>query len=426
MLTKILSPIRIISATGNLVAVAAVAGFFIMVGLGVRLRPVEQRIGLDRMYRYHKILGLTIALLLIAHALLRTLAFSLQKAGAWSWSFFFYLSLEKPALMLGHAAIYLLIIIVAVAFVGRHRIPFRWWKSVHLLVYPILAIAFTHVLLEANRRSWGPEGIALSVLLAGPLLALYSYRIAYAVRRDRGCTWQVSNVIVETGDTNTLVVSRLQGPGRFGARKAGQFAIIRVREGNKWSEPHPFTIASAPGSPDLSFTIKSAGRFTSAIPSLRPGAPVLCEGPYGVFNVDFSSEPEIVMICGGVGITPFLSNIRHAVGIGTNTRITLICGNRSTEDIIALEELKAAVERIPLRVVHVLSKPPHDGLPQSSEGIIFESGHIDEELLTKHIPSSGASFYLCGPPRMQEAVLLALKNGLGVPGSAVKRELFFY
>lgn len=416
----------IISATGNLVAIAAVAGFFIMVGLGVRLRSVEKRVGLDRMYSYHKILGLAIALLLITHALLRTLAFSLRNGGAWNWSFFFYLSLKNPALMLGHAAIYLLIIIVVVAFIGRHRIPFRSWKATHLLVYPILAIAFTHVLLEANKRGWGPRSMALSALLAGPLLALYTYRIVYVVRRHRECTWQVSDVIMETRDTNTLVVSRPQGPGKFGERKAGQFAIIRVREGRRWSDPHPFTISSPPASPDLSFTIKSAGRFTSAIPSLKPGAPVLCEGPYGVFNVDFSNEPEVVMICGGVGITPFLSNIRHAVDIGADARITLLCGNRSVEDIIAVEELKAAVERIRLCVVHVLSKPPHEGLPASSEKIIFESGHIDGGILTRHIHSPEASFYLCGPPRMQDTVLLAMKDYMGIPKSAVKRELFFY
>ncbi len=426
MFTKILSPIRIVGAAGDLVAAAAVAGFFIMVALGVRLRPIEERVGLDRMYRYHKILGLAIASLLIAHALLRTLAFSLRNGGQWSWPFLFYFGLKNPALLIGHAAIYLIIIIVAFAFVGRHRIAFRTWKSVHLLVYPVLAIAFTHVLLEANHRNWGLEGVAFSVFLIGPLLALYSYRIVYAARRDRECTWQVSNVVAETGDTTTLVVSRPQGPGRFGERKAGQFAIIRVREGKRWSEPHPFTISSPPASPELSFTIKSAGRFTSAVPSIKLGAPVLCEGPYGVFNVDFSNQAEIVMIAGGVGITPFLSNIRHAVSVDAKARITLLCCNRSIDDIIAAEELKAAAERIPLRVVHVLSKTPKGGLPESGEKILFESGHIDGEILTRHVPGPKASFFLCGPPRMQEAVLLALEETMAIPRSAVKREIFFY
>ena len=426
MITHLPSLTWFISASGNLAAVAAVAGVVVMLALGVRVAPIERKLGLDRVYRYHKILGVAVVLLFIGHGLLRTLAFSLRNSGKWDWSFLFYLSPKRPALLLGHLAIYALVIVAVAALAGRHRIAFRSWKSIHLLVYPIIAVAFAHVLLESSRDLASLKSFGILALLTIPLLGLYGYRVSYVLRREREGTWLVSHLVRETADTTTLVISRSQGAGKFAGRRAGQFAIIRVRDGKRWSDPHPFTISSPPGSPNLAFTIKSAGRFTSAIPSLAPGTPVLCEGPYGIFSVDFASEPEVVMICGGVGITPFLSSIRHAVAIGSKKNITLLCGNRKFDDIIAVEELRAAAERIPLRIVHVLSRPPHDGLPSSSEKIIFERGHIDGDILRKHISSAEASFYLCGPQKMQEDILLALEKTLLIPRAAVKRELFFY
>ncbi len=426
MLAKIFSPLSIISAAGNIVAIGAVAGLIAMVALGVRLSAIERRIGLDRVYQYHKILGPAVVILFIAHAILRTLHFSLLHGGTWNWSFLFYFGTQNLPLLFGHLAIYALIVVAAVALFSRHRISFRSWKSVHLLLYPIVAVAFLHVFLESSHELDSARSILIFLILAGPLAGLYFYRAAYSIRRERNGTWIVSQLVKETKDTMTLVVRRPNGPGRFEQRKAGQFAIIRVLEGNRWSDPHPFTISSAPSSPELSFTIKSAGRFTSAVPSLLPGTAVLCEGPYGIFNVDFSSEHDVVMICGGVGITPFLSNIRHAVAIQTDARITLICGNRNMEDIIAMEELKAAVGGISLRVVHVLSRPPGSGMPQSGDRIIFEAGHIDGKILSRYVTSTNASFYLCGPPQMQESVLQSLQKILGVNRSAVKRELFFY
>ncbi len=426
MLTKIFSPLWIIGAAGNIVAVTAVAGLIAMVALGVRLPAIERRIGLDRVYQFHKILGPAVVLLFIAHGILRTLHHSLQHGGTWNWSFLFYFGVQNLPLLFGHLAIYSLVIIATIALLGRHRIPFRLWKDVHFLVYPTVAVAFLHVFLESSRGLDSTRSFAILLLLVVPLSGLYFYRWWYAVRRERNGTWVVSQLVRETRDTTTLVVSRPDGPGKFGERRAGQFAIIRVLEGNRWSDPHPFTISAAPSSPNLTFTIKSAGRFTSAVPSLAPGTAVLCEGPYGVFNVDFSNERDVVMICGGVGITPFLSNIRHAVAIKADARITLLCGNRNIEDIIAMEDLNAAVEHIQLRVVHVLSKPPQSGLPASSDRIIYEAGHINGEILSRYVTSSKVSFYLCGPEKMQEAVLLALQKTLSVPRSAVRREMFFY
>lgn len=411
---------------GNLLAFVGLAGFVVMIALGTRFPWIERLLGLDRVYRIHKVVGIVVLFVFIGHALLRTLVFSVQHANGWTWSFLFYFSTKNLVLLLGHIALYLLILVVPIAVWGRHRISYWLWKNSHFLVYPAVAIGFVHGWLEQGKRFASVSNLAIFVPIALALIFLSAHRAVSALRLERRGVWQVADLVKETGDTTTLVLSRPEGPGPFAGRRAGQFAIIRVREGRRWSEPHPFTISAPPHSGELHFTIKAAGRFTSSVPSLAPGTRVLCEGPYGVFSIDFLKEKEVVMICGGVGVTPFLSSIRHAIRISADSRIVLFCCNRSYDDIIAREELSSAAGQLQLNVVHVLSKAPETGQPPGNKGVVFERGHINGEIIAKHVPSAAASFYLCGPPPMQEAVLRALKETLGVPPSRVRRELFFY
>ena len=420
------SVLRFADQFGNLLALVGLAGFVAMIALGTRFPWVERILGLDRVYRIHKSLGVVVLSIFIGHALLRTLDYSLKHSNGRGWSFLFYFSTKDTPLLLGHIAFYILIIVIPIAIWGRHRISFWLWKYSHLLVYPAVAVGVTHAWLEQGKHFVSMPNLMLFVPVAGALVFLSVYRLMVRVRLVRQATWQVAELVRETGDTTTLVLARPEGPGPFANRRAGQFAIIRVRDGGRWSEPHPFTISAPPHSDTLHFTIKAAGRFTSAIPSLAPGTQVLCEGPYGVFSVDFRKEKDIVMISGGVGITPFLSSIRHAIRTSADSRIVLFCCNRSYDDIIARDELSSAAGLLQLKVVHVLSKVPEGGFPAGGSGVVFEGGHINGEIIAKHAPSAEASFYLCGPPPMQDAVLRALEDKLGVPPSRVRRELFFY
>ena len=413
-------------AVGDLLALAGLVGLAAMVTLGVRVPWVEHVLGLDRVYRLHKVLGVGVVAVFASHALLRTLHYSLRHGGVWSWSFLFSLSPRDPALLLGHVALAALIVVVGLVLLGRHRVPFRFWKSVHLLVYPAVVLGFVHAWIKGADELTEPPNLAVFAVLAAVLLAVFGYRLAYQIGRDRRRTWRVARVERETRDVTSLVLHRPQGPGPFARRRAGQFALIRVWRQGRWGEPHPFTISAPPSSQDLRFTIKAAGRFTSSVPSLEPGTPVLCEGPYGVFTVDLERERELVMISGGVGITPFLSLIRHVAAAAPDTRITLICGNRTEDDIVAREELTAASRSLQLKVVHVLSQAPSGPLPPPVHGVSFERGHVTADLLAKHVPSPRASFLMCGPPAMQEAVFRALREAHGVPRRSVRRELFFY
>jgi NAD(P)H-flavin reductase len=119
---------------------------------------------------------------------------------------------------------------------------------------------------------------------------------------------KIVKVVREDQDISTVY---LEGPaGQFAGRKAGQFLSVSMPGPNGWSQAHPFTISCAPEDSLLSLTIRKQGEFTSAILDLKPGTPLKCMGPLGAFCKDIDSKLSIVMMAGGVGVTPFLSVLR--------------------------------------------------------------------------------------------------------------------
>jgi predicted ferric reductase len=235
----------------------------------------------------------------------------------------------------------------------------------------------------------------------------------------------------ENHDTTSIYFT---GPDiqRFKARRAGQFAAIRVLRDGKWSEPHPFTLSSAPEDDALRMTIKNSGEFTSRIPGLEPGTPIQCAGPFGSFCEGIDEKPESVMIAGGVGITPFMSVLRHFRDTNAQNHVQLFWANKTPQDAFAASELEELTRTLKLDVIHVFSRVAEAdrvASPEFSDGrpgsVSFEYGRLNQEILSRRIVHRDAAFYLCGPPPMQETVIIELAK-CGVAQDAVQKEAFVF
>ncbi len=234
-------------------------------------------------------------------------------------------------------------------------------------------------------------------------------------------TWRVVRTIPENEDVTSLVIEAPQDVSDL-QDKPGQFASIRVMGESGWSEPHPFTISCRPGDKQMQFTIKNVDQFTAAIRHLEPGTEIQCSGPLGVFCKDIGTKEHIVMIAGGVGITPFLSVLRSFRSQNADNEILLIWANKTLKDIFAKSELDEMARELNLRVVHVLSREKSP-LPPSDKAISYTSGHVTHELIEEQVKSPTASFYLCGPPPMQDAVITALQS-CGFSTDSIQKEAF--
>ena len=235
--------------------------------------------------------------------------------------------------------------------------------------------------------------------------------------------WKVMKVVPENRDTYSLF---LEGSDeKMARRRAGQFVSVSIMTPDGWSAPHPFSIASAPEDSVLRLTIKKAGQFTSAIPDFKSGTGVRCMGPLGDFCKDIDAKPAIVMMAGGVGITPFLSVLRHFRNIKARNIVTLFWVNRTMEDVFATDEIQGMTRDLNLRVIYCLSRADDvEGYyRQEYPGVFYEKGRLSGEILKRHGATREVSFYLCGPPPMMESVLAEI-GSLNVDQGAIEKETF--
>jgi ferredoxin-NADP reductase len=224
---------------------------------------------------------------------------------------------------------------------------------------------------------------------------------------------RVSDIITRTYNVKSF---RFPKPDSF-SYKAGQFMFVTVKSGTQQLRKH-FSISSSPTETDfVEFTKKITNSpFSLALTALNIGDTVSLDGPYGDFT--FEGEYDRVgMLSGGIGITPLRSICKYCADTQSETKITLLYGNRAEEDIVFRKELEEMQQKNRnLKVVFTL-----DQASQSWKGY---TGIINAEMLKNEIPNyAETTFYTCGPPAMVEAIGNLLKE-LGVPESRIKREKF--
>jgi ferredoxin-NADP reductase len=120
---------------------------------------------------------------------------------------------------------------------------------------------------------------------------------------------------------------------------------------------------------------------------------------------------DVVLIGGGVGVTPLLSIFRHIDEARLPTRASLLYSTSDAAEILFREELEQRAQANPrLRFLPTVSRaePGWGGL----------TGRIDNNKLAPLASGNHTLFYLCGPPGMVEEVS-ALLNTLGVPASRI-------
>ena len=194
-----------------------------------------------------------------------------------------------------------------------------------------------------------------------------------------------------------------------------------MRPPNLPVEEHHWTISSSPTTPGvLCSTIKESGDFTASIGKTKPGDTALVDGPFGRFSYMLHpDERELVFIAGGIGITPLMSMLRHLRDTRAERSVTLLYANTSEADIVFHDEL-ADMERggvIPLKVVHVLSKP--------SDAWQGERGRLDEDKIKRLSGPelTGRAFYVCAPPELMNLTIRTLRKA-DVPAARIHFERF--
>jgi predicted ferric reductase len=371
--------------------------------LSARVKWLDRLFGLDRIYRFHKLMAAIAGILIFVHPLMLTL--DLQDLSL-------LLSIDKPwGILVGKLGLLVLLLLVPGSLLHHviHRTYERWRWLHNLLSVVLLGVGTVHAW-QSGRDLAQPalQGILLALLGVG--VVSYTGHKLLVPARLRWKAFRVADLRQESARVWTLSVEPEAGvqplrhlPGQF------QFLTLPSRGGRR--EEHPFTISSwTPGAAHHSSTIKESGDFTATIGRTPLQERVLVQGPFGRFSyLLYPDERDFVFLAGGVGITPFISMLRHMEHAREAVQVLLLYASRSVQDIA----FRAELERIAgggyprLRVVHVLENPPAD--------MQAETGRIDRRMIEQYLPAgvSGKAFYVCGPPPMMRAMVKAARH-LGV------------
>jgi ferredoxin-NADP reductase len=254
------------------------------------------------------------------------------------------------------------------------------------------------------------------VVSTQPSVSSSARGIAHAARNhhDPFVMAPVMTVLDETPDVRTFRIGR---PDGF-TFKAGQFLTVRLRANGK-EHVRCYSISSAPEAQGyLEISVKRLGLVSSALhASIRPGAMLAVRSPGGSFVYPTDDERPLVLLAGGVGITPLMSMLRHASVAEPTRPVTLFYSLRRVEDIAFSDELTLLARRSEhIRVfIAVSDGPPGPG---------HFPGHISESLVTTMVPDLlHAVCLICGPQPMMDA-MTAMLSGVGVAKPQIRFEAF--
>ena len=155
--------------------------------------------------------------------------------------------------------------------------------------------------------------------------------------------------------------------------------------------------------------------------TLQVGDHLNVRAPMGRFVLDTESDTPVVLIAGGIGITPLLAMLHWLLAKQPNRKVDLFYGARNSREMAFREHIGTLAESHAHFSFHLVfdSADPNDHLlPGFCEGRFIDTG-----LLQKHLPFGDRQFYLCGPNAMMRAMTEDLRQW-GVPGHAVHLESF--
>lgn len=419
-------------AIGRLSGLLLVDFILLQVMLMGRARWLESVFGLDKLAKVHRFVGKWISIFLLAHPIFLVLGYQkLTGVNFLQQLWDFQVSFED----VWHASIgfaLFLFVIVYSILMSRRKWDFEKWYWAHLSVYIAILLAFGH------QTSVGGDFLGSGAIFKNyPELTwftLYWYAVYAFVFGNlawyRFCKplWDygihrftVQKIENETSDVWSVYISGLHMERfRF---IPGQFIIIRFLAKGYYWQAHPFSLSCYPNDTYIRLSIKASGDFTRTIGQVPVGTKAYIEGPYGTLTAHKSQTNKILMIAGGIGITPFRGILEDLGKAGKD--IDLIYGNKTKADIALRKELEELAQKYKIKIHHVLSNVEANSLQLTANSFeSFSAGFVTPELISQLVPDvASREAFLCGPPPMMDALVQSL-TALGVNTQRIYFEKF--
>ncbi|WP_018918532.1 hybrid-cluster NAD(P)-dependent oxidoreductase [Vreelandella zhanjiangensis] len=214
-------------------------------------------------------------------------------------------------------------------------------------------------------------------------------------------------IIQETWDVRTFCFMAEQPVMFF--FKPGQFVTLELEIDNQ-PVMRSYTISSSPSVPySFSITVKQVpgGHVSNWLhANLKVGDELVVHGPVGNFNsIDFPAE-KVLLLSGGVGITPLMSMTRWFFDTNANVDVEFIHSARAPRDVIYHRELVHMFSRIPEFKLHIVCEKKDD----IGEAWAGYRGYLTQPMLELMAPDFlEREIFCCGPTPYMNAIKAILR-----------------
>ncbi len=277
--------------------------------------------------------------------------------------------------------------------------------GLYLTSYPILFLAvymLTEPLTQAPRdyqRIFIAVGVAA---LASAQISVLGYfitpEVALILGNIAAFAWSQKSAVRLTFDHHQSLASGYAAyffkPAKSYRFTPGQYLELTVfhKKSDRRGQRRMFTIASTPEDSLLRIIVRHNAvdsTYKIALSQLVKGQKVEATGIYGDFVLPKNTSQKLLLVAGGIGITPFLSHLASLRAADEECDIVLLYFVNKKIDAVAIDEIK----NIPSVTVHVIDKKISSRVLEDLVGDVAER-----------------AAYISGPPRMVDAAKASLRS----------------
>jgi predicted ferric reductase len=398
-----------VALVAHVTGMAAGYGAAIMLILMSRAPWLEHGIGADRLARWHAWAGPLVIMFTVVHAIAAAAAWADASSLDLMAAVKNVLSLPGVLTALLGTVILLLIGLASLRAV-RRRLSYEQWHFLHILTYLAVGLGFAHQLAgpDLAGRRW--------LQIAWALLYTYAYALVlrwrvlqpfFQLGRHR---LRVEDVRQESADVMSVLMS-----GRHLDElraQPGQFFRWRFLTRETWRSAYPFSLSAPPTRNRLRITVWARGDGTRRLFDIPRGTLVFAEGPYGAITSRRVRRPRVLLIAGGVGITPMRA-LFEAIDL-PGKDVTLVYRASNEQNLVLKHELDEIAERSGARVVYLVGPSSDSRNDMSAHALNRIVGDLSDH-----------DVYLCASPGLAARVRGSLMDR-GFPRHQLHEERFSF
>ena len=398
-------PLQVSVVLAHVTGMLAGYGIVVLIGLMSRTPALERGVGADRLARWHGFGGKAVVILMLVHAWAAVQSWANSRGESLRLALTHVLAL--PWLVAATIGTVLLLVVAGISIRGaRRRMSYEAWHTVHLLVYLGAALGFVHQLAGPDLAGHRVMQLAWALLYTHAFGLVLQHRIITPLTNARRHRIRVKAVVPEGPGVVSIIVQG-QHLEELEA-ESGQFFRWRFLTPRLWKAAHPFSLSAPPTSTHMRLTVKSLGLGSSRVQKLKPGTWVLPEGPYGAMTAERRTQRDVLLIAGGVGITPMRA-LFETMPLQPGQSLLLLYRFRTPADAIFKGELETIARWRGAEVKYLTGNT---------------AGPFTPELLWNLVPRLlERDVYLCASPRMAATVRVSLHQA-GLPKQQLHEERF--